>query len=609
MFEHKPLARRAIAAGTSPIAAAASPRASASGALALQRSIGNVAVQRRLDDEGALSGLLGGLAGGARSAVSSAVDAVREGGAGLLSEAGAGIGSAVDTVRGMASEASTLSSEAWGGARSAAGEVGEFLGETHGQLRKDAGYVASATNWAKGGIDRLVAGQKALDHEQPVWGAGLPVLGRIGKAGRAVNDQVNQFGGGVLKTGVGLVGGLLSAAADPVDTAAGIAGMAEHLPGTGALLKPLQGAYDAVFSDKSLAQIGAEITDPTADDRYWTGQARKAWSSGSKAVTEAYRHGTLADLAGQGVSQAALLLSGLAGAGAVADAGAVTEIAGTSAATEIGGVADALAADDAVAASVLPETEAAAAESLSSDSTAAQGATAERRFPDMPIDSIGKPTGEIGAITDAEIDALIDGMDQNTKALTPVTQFVPYRGMDALREGLPAGSEPLQGLHVMPTSVGEGQGVLNYSKQDALVLPDTAEVNSAVDRSWKREFGAVARDDETRAASSVQSTIQDSFQNAEGVPQGTRDALSYRLEDEMREWGIKPTDELQPYRDREVSELPEGIDELRLDGEPPEGMGLDDSSLESPSSEPAHPNPMDGEAEFHRGLFGDDDDY
>ena len=90
----------------------------------------------------------------------------------------------------------------------------------------------------------------------------LPVLEQVANAGAWAVDEQAQFTGGVLKGATGLLGGVGSMIADPVDALAGMEKMAEHIPMAGAnpLKNLLPGWVQIGGNDAMLARLAQPET-------------------------------------------------------------------------------------------------------------------------------------------------------------------------------------------------------------------------------------------------------------------------------------------------------------------------------------------------------------
>src|SRR5262249_18397848 len=153
-----------------------------------------------------------------------------------------------------------------------------------------------------------------------------------------------------------------------------------------------------------------------------------------------------------------------------------------------------------------------------------------------------------------------------------------------------AKGRPVEAMHVLPQSVGEG--IPGFSGQNALTYLEEKPIHRIADKDWIREFKDLAKADETTSARDVYDTIADSFQQSR-QPQGVKDSLKLRLQDEMAELRVGPAEEMTPYRPRRTPELPPGIEELDFEKppptlEPPPGIyeELENTIYKQPVSDP-----------------------
>ena len=174
----------------------------------------------------------------------------------------------------LGSTASSVGGSIAGGAKSAfnwANSAGKSIGDAESAIGR------GALNAGKGIIDAQHTGgeilslgeeevdkginsvEDALKHKKS--NTGNSTLDAMNDAGGWLGDQSVGFMGGLLKSGVGLVGGLGKMAVDPISTLKGVEAFAEHdmnwLPGVGTMLKGAHGAYDILnHTDKEKAQYG-----------------------------------------------------------------------------------------------------------------------------------------------------------------------------------------------------------------------------------------------------------------------------------------------------------------------------------------------------------------
>jgi len=257
----------------------------------------------------------------ASSAASTVSDAAGQAWEGAKSAAGEVADTASNVVEGAgevaSSAASTVSDaagQAWDGAKSAAGEVADFGKGVYGQMKEDAAYVKKGENLVEGGVDWLEDQAKGATAWAADQAKGIPVLEQVADAGKAVVDFNVDVTGGALKGATGLVGGVLSAAANPVDTAKALESMAEHIPITGAPLKALHGAYDVATGEKTAGQVANEVLNPMDDLEYWGNVGKAVASPMIKAVED----GKPGEAVGEVGIIAAAMLTGAGEVGAAA---------------------------------------------------------------------------------------------------------------------------------------------------------------------------------------------------------------------------------------------------------------------------------------------------
>jgi hypothetical protein len=242
----------------------------------------------------------------------------------VASDVGDVAGDAWQGAKNVASDVGDVAGDAWKGAKNVAGDVADFGGEVYGQMKEDAGYIRKGAGYVNKGIDWLEDEAKGGTHWVADKAKGIPVLEQMADVGEAVTDTAIDFEGGLAKGATGLAGGLLSAAADPVDTAKGLYTMSEHIPGLGLPEKALHGAYDLAFSDKSAGQVADETFNPMADAKYWGGVGKGIWSPLQQSIDA----GKPGEAIGQGAFDVGMLLTGAGEAGAAVEgAGVAGELA------------------------------------------------------------------------------------------------------------------------------------------------------------------------------------------------------------------------------------------------------------------------------------------
>jgi hypothetical protein len=254
-----------------------------------------------------------------------------------------GVGSVVNAGENIASDVGSVAGKAWSGAKSVAGDVADFGGEVYGQMKKDAGYVRQGVSAVGSGVDWLEDKAKAGTSWVADKASGIPVLSQVANAGKDFVDFNVDVLGGAAKGVTGLAGGVLSAAADPVDAAKALYTMSEHIPGVGLPAKMLSGAYD-LAQGKSLSSVADETLNPMSDAKYWGNVGKEFISPMQKAIA-AGKPGEAAGMAGVDA------LSVLSGAGEVGIAGDMAEVAGAADAANVAEVGDVAEVADAADAS------------------------------------------------------------------------------------------------------------------------------------------------------------------------------------------------------------------------------------------------------------------
>jgi hypothetical protein len=242
---------------------------------------------------------------------------------------------AVSDVGGLVSDAGSavagVASEAWDETK----EVGSGI---YSGMKENAGLVKDGTQWLEGGIDWLEGEASGGAHWLADKAEGIPILGDVASAGAWAVDQQAQLTGGILKGATGLLGGVGSMIANPVDAAIGLEKMAEHIPmGVPNPFKMAHGLYDVVANDASLGDVANKTLNPMAsmeDDAAFFGQMAKGVA---KPYQEAIARGKYSEAIGHGVFDiGALILTG--GESGAADAG----LEGAALAAEVGEGAGAL---------------------------------------------------------------------------------------------------------------------------------------------------------------------------------------------------------------------------------------------------------------------------
>jgi Domain of unknown function (DUF4157) len=271
----------------------------------------------------------------------------------------------------VAGGVSDVAGEAWQGVKGAAGDVADFGKEVYGQMKTDAGYVQKGVGAVGSGIDWLEGEAKSGTSWLADKAEGIPVLSQVANAGKSYVDFNVDVLGGAAKGVTGLAGGILSAAADPVDTAKGLYTMSEHIPGLGMPQKLLGGAYD-LATGKSLSDVADETLNPMSDAKYWGNVGKGLLSPYAQAIAEG-KPGEALGRAGVDIG------SLLTGAGEAADAAKVAEVAD---AAKVADVADAAKVADVADASKVADV---------TDAGKAAGVPAEPV--QVPVDPNVNPTG------------------------------------------------------------------------------------------------------------------------------------------------------------------------------------------------------------------------
>jgi hypothetical protein len=276
--------------------------------LSLQRSVGNRAVQSLLaatpvqrDDDGWL-GSIGSALSDAGSAVVS------------------GVGSAIDTGADLAASAGSAIAS---GAKTAASDVSDVAGGIYGAMKDASAGVKEGEGAVDSGIDWLEGKAKSGTGWLADEAKGIPGLEQVADAGKSFVDTSVDVTGGALKGATGLLGGVVGAVADPVDTAKGLYTMSSHIPVMGMPQKMLSGAYDLAFSDKSLGDVAKETLDPMEDAKYWG----KVGGALLDPYAQSIKEGKPGEALGRGVVDIGSLFLGAGEAGAAGKAGELAKVA------------------------------------------------------------------------------------------------------------------------------------------------------------------------------------------------------------------------------------------------------------------------------------------
>jgi hypothetical protein len=416
-------------------------------------------------------------------------------------------GSAWQGAKGVAGDVADVAGSAWQGAKGVAGDVADFGKEVYGQMKTDAGYVQKGVGAVGEGVDWLEGEAKAGTSWVANKAEGIPVLSQLANAGKSYVDFNVDVLGGAAKGVTGLAGGIVGAAADPVDTAKALYTMSEHIPGLGLPQKLLGGAYD-LATGKSAADVADETLNPMSDAKYWGNVGKGFLSPYAQAISE----GKPGEVLGRaGVDIGSLLI----GAGEAGEAGKVAQLAEAADASKVADVADianvadvadaskvADVSDASKAATVPPEpvqvpidpnvnptgptqlppgpTELPPPSPLSPDFLENPGIpkapplptipdVPPGGFPELPpspataleapanpalrgmdIQTLGTPTGEIGSLTDAEISSYLDGMEGSGRS----SSFFEMPGQNPVTGG---------GLQDIRTNINPNPNQISYS--------------------------------------------------------------------------------------------------------------------------------------------------
>jgi len=232
-----------------------------------------------------------------------------------------------------------------GGAWDAASELGSDI---YGGMKAAGGAVHDAQHWVESGIDTMT------DTSKSGWGMlaesaeGIPVLEELAGGAGWLGEQSAGFTGGLLKGATGLLGGVSGMVANPVDTAIGLEGMAEHAriaPGVANPLQVIHGLYNAATTGATLTGELNRTLNPVeimAGDIDFGG---KLLGGLARPYIEAYDKGDYAGMAGRGAFDIGMLLLGVgeaeAAAGGAEALGALGEAAeGSSALGALGEAAE-----------------------------------------------------------------------------------------------------------------------------------------------------------------------------------------------------------------------------------------------------------------------------
>jgi Domain of unknown function (DUF4157) len=332
---------------------------------------------------------------------------------------------AVSDVGGFVSDAGSavadVASDAWDVTK----EVGSDI---YSGMKQNAGLVKEGTHWLEGGIDWLEGEASSGAHWLADKAEGIPVLSDVADAGAWAVDQQAQFTGGILKGATGLLGGVGSMIADPVDAVMGLEKMAEHIPmGVPNPFKMAHGLYDVVANDADIGDVANKTLNPLAsmeDDAAFFGQMAKGIA---RPYAEAIDQGKYSEALGHGVF----------------DIGALILTGGESGAAEAGLEGAALAAELGEGAGVL--------------STVAEGTEA--------LSAVAEGTETLSAVSEGT--EALSAVSEGTEALSAVSEG--SSGIELATEGAGAGSASVLEPH--PFEITEG-GLTPMDGPKELPIPD-----------------------------------------------------------------------------------------------------------------------------------------
>lgn len=218
------------------------------------------------------------------------------------------------------------------------GGAAKGAGHLAGRVASGVGYVRdkvdSGVSWAENKVDHGVNWAEAKEHDAAQWAAkkaeGVPVLGTAASLAAQGLDAQTQFTGGIVKGAGGLVGGVAHAGLHPLNTAAGLEAVTEHIPIAGDPLKAAHGLVNVALGQETLEQVSARL-DPVQslkDDAQFGGNMVKGIVA---PYRQAIKDGKPMEAVGRGVFDV-LSTVGTGGFGAaaegVADGARVAKIAG-----------------------------------------------------------------------------------------------------------------------------------------------------------------------------------------------------------------------------------------------------------------------------------------
>jgi hypothetical protein len=222
--------------------------------------------------------------------------------------------------------------------------------------------------------------------------------------------------------------------------------MTEHIPVLGIPQKILHGAYDLATGDKDLSQVADDTLNPMADAKYWGGVVKAVGAPMIKAIEE----GKPGEAVGEVGIIAAAMLTGAGEAGAAAEGAEAASAAGELATGSEGAAAigegsapvrvpvdpnvnpfgPTEAPPSPVGPTELPPDFLQNPTKIPSNPLPNIPEAPPGGFPEPPptpaspalrgmdIRTVGTPTGELAGMSEAEIDAFVEGMEESGKSET-----------------------------------------------------------------------------------------------------------------------------------------------------------------------------------------------
>ncbi|HEX3473549.1 MAG TPA: hypothetical protein VHT91_00835 [Kofleriaceae bacterium] len=291
--------------------------------------------------------------------------------------------------------------------------------------------ISGGVKWAQDGITSGVhSAEDWVNQESHTLAstvADVPVLGTLAE-GMADNvSMTTEVLGGVVGGATSLVGGVVNAVAHPLDTAAGVEALAEHVPVTGDLLRMGHNALNVVEGKESVGEALDHSFNPLTIAQDDT----KFWGAMGSAIIDPYKQsideGRYGEVAGRAAFDIGSLLigageanAGVKGAEVAADAARATEIAADAArGSEI--AADAARGSE-VAADAARGSEVAADASRTSEIAAdAERATDATRAAEEAVETPARDAPGTTTATDEVAPEQMRQMSGGTRTRRPLT--------------------------------------------------------------------------------------------------------------------------------------------------------------------------------------------